>query len=69
MARDLVTASGRRLKVGSSVLGASLRIHFRVKALAAVPAGSPVTWFQPFARDFTVYLGDSRFKSGYRRRL
>ena len=50
MARDLVTNNGRRLKVGDGVLGASLSIHFRVKALATVPAGSPVTWFQPFAR-------------------
>lgn len=50
MARDLVTAAGRRFKAGDGVLGASLRIPFRIKALAAVPAGSPVTWFQPFAR-------------------
>ena len=43
MARDLVTAAGQRFKAGNGVLGASLRIPFRIKALAAVPAGSPVT--------------------------
>ena len=50
MARALVTAGGRRLNTGDGVLGASLRIPFRIKALTAIPASSPVTWFQPFAR-------------------
>lgn len=50
MARILKTRNGRSVRATVGVLGCRLRIPFRVRAVEAMPAGSPVTWFQPFAR-------------------